>query len=315
MIGEDFYKNKSVLVTGGGGFIGSHLVGKLIDLGAKVYVILHSNKLDNLQKIKDKIECIFCCDISVKESVEKIEPNFEIIFHLAANISVNESMGDPEKIRATNVVGTRNILDLAVKKKVKTFAYVSTSKVYNWSDDPINENSEIRSSSTYSQTKLEGEKLCFEYGKKHYIGITVSRFFNAYGIRQRGGAIALFTKKALSNKNIIIEGNGKQKRDFIHVNDIVQALILVGSKKAARNQTFNFGTGVGTEIIQVANTIIKLTKSSSKITHIKARKDEGSSTCDYQKAKNLLNWEPKISLEDGLKEVIKWVKKDSFFVE
>jgi len=97
MIGEDFYKNKSVLVTGGGGFIGSHLVGKLIDLGAKVYVILHSNKLDNLQKIKDKIECIFCCDISVKESVEKIEPNFEIIFHLAANISVNESMGDPEK--------------------------------------------------------------------------------------------------------------------------------------------------------------------------------------------------------------------------
>jgi len=308
MIDEDFYKNKSILVTGGDGFIGSHLVKRLVEIGSKVIVLTHSKNLLFLDKIKNKLEKIICCDITKKEDVKKINDNMNIIFHLAADISVSNSIKNPEKTRITNVIGTKNILDLAVEKKVKKFVYVSTSAVYDWSNHLINEKSEIKPSNPYGKTKLEGENLCLEYKKKFAINVAIPRLFNVYGVGQQNDSVASFTKKALNNENIAVEGEGNQKRDFINVKDVVSALLLMGSGKLTDNPIINFGTGIGTEIIALAEKIIKISNSSSKIIHTKARKNDGSSVCDYSKAKKLFKWEPKIMINDGLEEMIQWAK-------
>ncbi len=308
MINKDFYKHKPILVTGGDGFIGSHLVKRLVKMGGKVLVLTHSKNLLYLDKIKNKLEKVIPCDIIKKEEVKKIDDDLDVIFHLAADISVSDSIKNPEKTRITNVTGTKNILDLAMEKNVRKFVYVSTSAVYDWSDNPINEESRIKPSNPYGKTKLEGENLCLEYKKKFALNIAIPRLFNVYGVGQQNDSFALFIKNALNNKNITIEGEGNQKRDFINVKDVVSALLLMGSEELPNTPIVNFGTGKGTKIIALAEKIIKMSNSSSKIVNTMPRENDGSSVCDYNKAKKLLKWEPKIMINEDLKEMIEWAK-------
>jgi UDP-glucose 4-epimerase len=310
---EDFYNNKSILVTGGDGFIGSHLVERLVRAGGEVSVLSHSDSLRNLGHIEDKLKKVIRCDIKRKDEVERIKVDLDIAFHLAAKISISESIREPESVRAVNVGGTKNILDLAVREEAERFVYVSTSSVYDWSDRPISEKGKINPPTPYGKTKLEAEHLCIECQEKFVRGVAIPRFFNAYGPRQRSDVVALFVKKALNDRDIIIEGDGKQKRDFINVKDIVNALLLMGSVKSAANKVVNFGLGKGTEIVALAEKIIELSGSSSKIVHAEARTNEGSSVCDYSRARNLFSWEPTVSLNQGLSEMIEWAKTDSYF--
>ena len=159
------------------------------------------------------------------------------------------------------------------------------------------------------------ENLCFEYKDKFLLNVAIPRFFNVYGIKQNSDVVASFIKNALNNKDIIIEGDGKQKRDFINITDVVNAFLLMGSEESAKNQIINFGTGKGITIVELAEKIIKISNSSSKVVHTKSRDGDGHYVCDYKKAKMILGWEPEMGINEGLKEMIEWAKSGGYYDE
>ncbi|MFH1174632.1 MAG: NAD-dependent epimerase/dehydratase family protein [archaeon] len=313
---DDYYKNKNILVTGGDGFIGSHLVEKLIHAAANTYVISQFETLVNLDAASDAVREIFVGDITNKNNLTAIQKRLgkvDVVFHLAADLSVTESITNPEKVRKTNVVGTENMLAMAVQLGAKRFVYTSTSTVYGWSVQPVCEDMPPSPRTPYAMTKLAGEKLCKTYANRYGLEITIPRLFNAYGERQRNDVLPSFIKKALHNEDIPLEGEGKQKRDFLHVDDITNALLIMGSHPLAKNEIINFGTGKNIKISAVAEKIIKMSGSSSNLVHVAPRKNDGSSVCDYAKAKLLLGWTPKIGLDRGLRRTIAWAKTDPHF--
>ena len=293
------------VITGGAGFIGSHIAKHLVEKNHDVTVIdnLSRGRLENLSKIKGEI--VFRkMDILDFDSLKEVIFNSDGIFHQAALTSVPESFIQKEKYHNVNVKGTENIFKLA-KEFRKKVVYASSSSIYgNTTTIPIHENSEKNPINPYGVTKLDDEKLAKKY---HNLGLSVIglRYFNVYGIGQTNdyaGVITKFIDQINLNKSPIIFGDGTHTRDFISVEDIAKANLL--SMESKTDFSFlNVGTGISTSIKELAEVMIELSGKKMEINYDDLPLgDVKDSLADVSLAKRLINWNYETSLKTGLKK-------------
>ena len=293
------------VITGGAGFIGSHIAKHLVQKNHDVTVVdnLSRGRLENLSKIKEQIE-FKKMDILDFDSLKKVIFNSDGIFHQAALTSVPESFTQKEKYHNVNVKGTENIFKLA-KEFGKKVVYASSSSIYgNTTTIPIHENSEKNPINPYGVTKLDDEKLAKKY---HNLGLSVIglRYFNVYGIGQTNdyaGVITKFIDQINLNKSPIIFGDGTHTRDFISVEDIAKANLL--SMESKTDFSFlNVGTGISTSIKKLAEVMIELSGKKMEINYDDLPLgDVKDSLADVSLAKRLINWNYETSLKTGLKK-------------
>ena len=293
------------VITGGAGFIGSHIAKHLVEKNHDVVVVdnLSRGRLENLSKIKEQIE-FKKMDILDFDSLKKVIFNSDGIFHQAALTSVPESFIQKEKYHNVNVKGTENIFKLA-KEFGKKVVYASSSSIYgNTTTIPIKENFEKNPINPYGITKLDDEKLAKKF---HDLGLSVIglRYFNVYGIGQTNdyaGVITKFIDQINVNKSPIIFGDGTHTRDFISVEDIAKANLL--SMESNTDFSFlNIGTGISTSIKELAELMIELSGKKLEISFDDLPLgDVKDSLADVSLAKKLINWNYETSLKNGLKK-------------
>ena len=295
-------------VTGGAGFVGSHLVKLLLKEGHGITVIdnLHKGKKENLASVINKIK-FQKIDIRDYESMKKNLKNIDGVFHQAALTVVQDSFSRPEEYFDVNVRGTENIFRLANENKFKV-VYASSSSVYGHKlETPITEDAERNPINHYGKTKLEAEHLVEKYSKLNteIIGL---RYFNIFGKGQTieyAGVITKFLDRINEGKSPIIFGNGSQIRDFIHVSDVTKANLMAMNSNSS-NLIVNIGTGNAVSILELANMMIST--SGLKLEPIFVEALEGDiekSHADISQAKKYFNWESKIELQDWLTEILK----------
>lgn len=262
---KDFYLNKQVLITGGAGFIGSHLAEKLINLGAKVTILdnLSTGNLANLSEIKNQINFIQG-DIRSAKTCNLATKNQEIIFHEAAFVSAAESCEKPYECYEINVHGTLNILDAAGQNKVEKLMFASSAAVYGNNNQACREDMICEPESPYGASKLTGEKYCQLVAQNSRLQTLSLRYFNVWGERQSpdGGyaaALAKFRYSMQNNLPLTIYGDGLQTRDFIHVSEIVHANLMLAmlDKTHLNGQPVNIATGKSQTLLEMLATIKK----------------------------------------------------------
>jgi len=259
----NIYQNTPILITGGCGFIGSHLAEKLVSLGARVSILddLSSGNKENISTIIDKITYIQG-SITDFETCLRATHNKKIIFHLAAFVSVPASTEQPQICHDINVTGTQNILEAARINNVKRIVFSSSCAVYGESTSTCYENTPLQPTSPYGYSKLMGEIYCKEYAQTFKIETVAMRYFNVYGDRQDpkshyAGVVAKFSYNMKHNLPITIFGDGYQTRDFVPVETIVHANIILGAcdKKYVQGEVFNIATGNSTNLYQLIDTL------------------------------------------------------------
>jgi nucleoside-diphosphate-sugar epimerase len=261
----NFFSGLTVLVTGGAGFIGSHIVEKLVNLGAHVTVLdnLSTGSLDNLQNVKGHFNFIHG-DINNFEDCRKACAGQKIVFHLAAKISVAESIKNPAPCYETNVVGTLHMLQACVAQNVQRFVFSSSAAVYGAQENPCHEEMVCRPESPYGTSKLLGELLCKDFYQQHNLETVCLRYFNVYGERQNpngtyAAVVAAFKNCMQKQKPITIFGDGMQTRDFISVDEVANANITLAAaqKNLVAGQIFNIGTGTSITLLELIEKLKK----------------------------------------------------------
>ncbi|MEX0940486.1 MAG: SDR family NAD(P)-dependent oxidoreductase [Candidatus Babeliales bacterium] len=262
---QSFFKDLPILVTGGAGFIGSHIVEQLIENGAQVTVLdnFSTGCLENLKAVKSSVT-IINGDINDFETCLKATQNAVIIFHLAALICVPESIENPEVYFQTNIIGTLNLLRAAKKNKVKRFVFSSSAAVYGPCDQPCIETMPCSPQSPYGHSKLIGEQLCKQFYATDNIESIILRYFNVYGPRQNphsayAGAVAKFRLNMLTNNPITIFGDGSQTRDFIPVQTVAQINLNLAQAPTplVASSIFNVATGASQTLLELINQLKK----------------------------------------------------------
>ena len=295
------------IITGGAGFIGSHLSEKLVSLGHKVIVIDNFNvgKKSNLKNIKSRIK-IVKKDIRNYDSIKNLFKDADNVFHLAALADIVPSIENPDDYYSTNVQGTYNVLKASVKNKVKRFIYSASSSCYGIPKKyPTPENEKISPEYPYALTKRMGEELVVHFSKVYKLNTTSLRFFNVYGPRARtsgtyGAVFGVFLAQKMAKKPFTIVGNGKQRRDFTYVADIIDSIIKTSKRKNLSGKIYNVGSGKTVSI----NKIVKLL--GGRKVFIPKRPGEPDVTfADIRKIKKEVNWKPRISIEKGVNIILK----------
>ena len=301
------------VVTGGAGFIGSHLTERLVKQGDVVTVIDNQNtgKIENLKSVSKKINFVQN-DIRDFEVLRSLMENVDGVFHQAAMASVQDSFRIPEKFHDVNVNGTENIFKIAKEFGIKV-VYASSSSVYgDTSILPTTESDEKRPINPYAKTKLEKDKLAEQYAKNglKVIGL---RYFNVFGPRQSkeyAGVIKLFLERIQQGLPPLVNGDGLQIRDFVYVDDVVNANIL-SMESDIDFEFFNIGTGTTISILDLANMIIKFSGLKIKPIHRPALSGDVRATqADITKVKTMLKWRPTTSIQDWLKSAVLDVKNN-----
>jgi UDP-glucose 4-epimerase len=306
-----------ILVTGGAGFIGSHLSEYMLKKGHEVVVLddFSSGGAINIRHLLDHRSFkLVRGDIRNYDLVRRVTTNLDVVFHLAAKIHVDESIINPEETLSVNVKGTLNILNACKENDVKRLIYASSSEVYGSSKyTPMDEDHPLNPASPYAASKAAADRLCFSYYNTYNLDAVIVRNFNTFGPGQKssgyGGAISIFIRRALKDMPPIIYGDGLQTRDYLYVEDAVNAYNLVMETPELAGEAINFGTGVDTSITDIAEKILRLMGKEEKLIprHVASRPGEVRQLCaDITKAKRLLNFKPTYTLEEGLKELIKW---------
>lgn len=311
---KDMYGCSKVLVTGGAGFIGSHLVDRLLKEDIEVVVLDNpqGGRLENIhQHLSNKNLCFVRGDIRDSRLVRNLVRDVDAIIHQAARVSVPESIENPVLTDDVNVNGTLNLLQASVESDVKRFVYASSCAVYGDAEAmPINEDCLPKPTSPYGASKLAAENYVQVFHKVFRLKTVCLRYFNVYGSRQinsyYSGVITQFVNRLAKNLPLVIFGDGEQSRDFVHVQDVVEANMLTLRVKGVEGETFNIATGIATTINQLASTLLEITnKSCLKIVHSKPRKgDIKHSVGDISKAQKKLHYSVKFSLKEGLKELV-----------
>lgn len=294
------------LITGGAGFIGSHLADHLIQKGYKVKIIdnFETGKLSNLKNIKNKV-LLKRINICNYEKLEKEFKNIDHVFHLAGLADIVPSINFPKDYFNANVNGTINVLEAARKHKVKKLVYAASASCYGIPKKyPIKENAKIETRYPYALTKYLGEELVLHWARIYKMFNVSLRFFNAYGPRSRtsgayGAVFGVFLAQKLKNRPLTIVGNGKQTRDFIHVYDLVSA-IEKASRFGRKGVIYNLASGKETSVYKIANII-----GGKKIFIPKRPGEPDRSLANIEKAKAHLKWRPKISIEKGINTLLK----------
>ena len=308
-----------MLITGGAGFIGSHLCEKYVNEGHSVLCLdnFMSGNLTNIKHLLDYRNFkLIKGDIRDYELLEKIMRDVEVIFHLAAQIHVDRSYIEPEPTYDINVMGTQNVLETARLHDAKKIICASTSEVYGSAQyAPIDENHPLNAPHPYGASKIAVDRMCFAYNQTYGMNISIMRLFNVFGPRQRdvgyGGVISIFTRRALSNVPPIIYGDGQQTRDYTYIKDAVKAYDLVLKRDEPLDGPINFGSGKEITITELASTIIEMCGKEGDIdpVNVAARPGEVDRLiANASKAKSLLGWQPEYGFREGLKEFIDWYK-------
>ena len=296
-----------ILVTGGAGFIGSHIAEYLVQRGDDVTVLdnLITGSKENLTKISDKINFVNG-DIRDHKLLEKLVSDTTGVFHEAALASVQQSFSMKDEYIDVNVAGTENIFKLAKEYGFK-IVYASSSSVYgNPKKIPVKEDDERIPINPYAKTKLDGEDLAKKYSE---IGVKVIglRYFNVFGKRQSkeyAGVIKLFLQRIQQKKSPKINGDGLQTRDFVHIDDVVKANVLAMDSDI-NHRFLNVGSGLPTSVLDLANLIIEASGLSLESIHgPELSGDVRATQADIKLIRKLLNWEPKTKLDDWLTKII-----------
>ena len=306
------------VVTGCAGFIGSHLVDKLLGLGYGVigmdcftdYYQREIKEANILNALKNKNFKFIEEDI-LDLNMEKY-PEVDCVFHLAAQAGVRASWGKSFEIYTrNNIEATQRLLEFYKSKNIKKFVYASSSSVYGDAELPMKEDSLLKPVSPYGVTKLAGENLCYLYWKNYNVPTVSLRYFTVYGPRQRPDmAIHKFVKAIFKGEEITIFGDGTQTRDFTYVDDAVEANILAAESDIV-GEIFNIGGGSRISVNALIEEIEKLIGKEAKIKYIEKQKGDVRDTlADVSKAKEKLRWKPKANIEEGLKRYINWKNKN-----
>lgn len=299
-------KNKRILVTGGAGFIGSHLVDRLSPENEVIVLDnLPSGSMSNLEKSKDRIT-FTKGDILDKALLKDIVAEVEFVFHLAANVGNIRSIEDPYFDMEVNIKGTLNLLEACLNSNIKRFVYTSSGAIFGEAKYlPIDEVHPLNPESPYAVSKLAAEKYCFAFHKVHGVPTTALRYFNVYGPRQEGSeyanVIPIFLNKAAKGEHLIIFGDGKQTRDFVFVGDVVKANILAATQSLAVGETFNIATGKQTSIEEIASMVSQISSREIPVIHADPRAGEvRHSLANIEKAHKMLGYSPETNLKEGL---------------
>ncbi len=300
----------NVLVTGGAGFIGSHLIPTLLEKGYNITVFdnLTTGKLENLKDARKQPNFITLMqgDISNPEELHQAFKGTDAVVHLAAQIDVADSVADPIRTHEINTTGTLNVLQQATKRHIKKFIFASSTAIYGDTKSlPTKEDTPPKPISPYAASKVAGEAYCSAYANCYDLNTITLRFFNVYGTGNEGnpysGVITKFIQKAIKNEPLPIEGDGEQTRDFIHVSDVVNAIVLALEKKNLKGETFNVCTGVPVSITQLVDAVEAVSGKKLSVIHGPARVgDIRESYGDTSKAIAKLGFKSKISLKQGL---------------
>ena len=311
--------NKKVLVTGAGGFVGSHLAEYLVKLGAGVKAFVRYNSrndwglLELLPKEKlGEIEVI-TGDLRDNDAVRHAVKNSEIIFHLGALIAIPYSYIHPREVIETNVLGTLNILNAAREDGAEKVIHTSTSEVYGTAQYvPIDEKHPLQGQSPYSASKIGADMIAESFYRTFGVTVATIRPFNTYGPGQSGRAvIPSIISQALTGKQIIL-GSLQPTRDYTYVDDMVEAFIKIAMSQKSVGEVINIGSNSEISIGDVAKKIIAIIGRDNKVVtdprRTRPQKSEVARLwCDNTKAKKLLSWEPKVGFSEGLEMTIKWL--------
>lgn len=308
----------NILVTGGAGFIGRWVVDRLLKDGHHVWVLddLSNGRIENLEDLRNHKNFIDFVNGDIKDMQilnHLFINNFDICYHLAASINVQDSIDNPRMTFNNDVIGTFNILEQCKSNNVR-IVFMSTCMVYEraWGEVGINESNKVKPASPYAGSKLAAENMVLSYFYAYDLPATVIRPFNTYGPYQKtggeGGVVAIFLKNKLAGKTLQIYGDGNQTRDLLYVEDCARFVVETGYSNKVNGEIVNAGLGEDISINELAKLIVKDNNRIQHIDHIHPQSEIPKLLCDYSKAKTLLKWEPNFTLEEGIKKTEKWIK-------
>lgn len=313
-------KNKNIMITGAAGFIGSHLTETLIKHNNFLILLDNFNdyypgKEEQLQKILNNYKQnqeykLIKANIVEKSTFDSINHEIDYIFHLAAQAGVRYSIDNASEVTFNNIVGTVNVFEYASKlSSIIKIIFASSSSVYgNPVYTPVDENHPKNPISPYAVSKLCGENYADLYFKENHLPITSLRFYTVYGPRSRPDmAVRKFFSHILQNKEILIYGDGTQKRDFTYVSDIINGLILSGENNKSSGEAFNIGGSNPVSVNVLVNKMYNIAKVEKKVRYIENQKGDVNIThSNISKARKILNFKPKVSIEVGLENQYEW---------
>lgn len=314
------WEKKTVLVTGAGGFIGSHLAERLINLGANVRAFVHYNSLGRWgwldhSPVKDEFDIVIG-DIADRDSVRHAVQGVDMVFHLAALIGIPYSYLAPSSYVQTNVVGTLNILQSALDAGVERVVHTSTSEAYGTAQYvPIDEKHPLQGQSPYSATKIGADKLAESFYRSFELPVATIRPFNTYGPRQSARAIIPTVISQIMTQSELRLGNLSPMRDLNFVADTVEGFLHVADSREAVGEVINIGTGKEISMADLVELILDLMDKKVAIISDDKRVRPDASEVDrlcanVSKARQLLDWHPKHSLREGLQKTITWIEKN-----
>ena len=300
-----------VLITGGAGFIGSNVADRLIEADFEVIVVdnLENGSKSNINR-KAKFLNYDICDSKLSGKIRKLG-KIDAVIHNAALIKADESFLEPERYFKVNVLGTLNALDAAKNNRASKFIFASSGgAVYGIQKNfPSSENSKTNPINPYGASKLIAEECITEYCRKKNISPLILRYSNVYGPRQKDGVISIFSKKIKENEEIVVNGDGKQTRDFVFVRDIAE--LNINALKTSREGIFNASSSIETSVITLISIIEKISQKKPKISKKDALNEVMRSCLDNRKAKKELGWTQKYSLKEGIMETFNYVINSS----
>lgn len=310
-----------MLVTGADGFLGSHLVERLLELGATVAVLVRPSSvvgtatvaLRNLGPVRDRLDQVFATDVAGSDAVERMvawQP--QRLLHLAADAYVERSFDHPAEVLRTNLEGTMRVLEAARRlPQLERVLVTSSSEIYGDAQAPaIDEGHPLAPTSPYAASKVAADRLAFAYHRTYGLPVAIIRPFNTFGPRHPYDVIPKFVARALAGEPLVVYGGGQQSRDFSYADDMVEAFLTMGSHPEAVGRTVNFGTGRATTIGVLAERVVELSGSSSAIEHGPPRAAEVTRLCcDHGLATRTFGWRPRVDLDEGLRRTIAWARE------
>jgi UDP-glucose 4-epimerase len=312
--------SKSVLVTGAAGFIGSHLIDALLEKGHRVIGIdnFRTGNLANLRGAMSNDRFDFLKqDICDNRFLNSFDDEIDLIFHLAAISSVKLSIENSKLVNHVNVSGTINVLELARHSKTSKLIFTSSAAVYgNPGISPIPESTLLQSLSPYAASKIAAEQYTTAYSNSYGIDSTILRLFNIYGPRQAyseySGVISIFINRMLNGDVLKIEGDGEQTRSFVYVKDLVDALLIAAEIDKASNKIINISGDIPISVLDITKYLNSISSRDVEIEHVAPRPGD---VCDSlgatELAKQILNFTPKVSFEEGLRKTYEWYQSQT----